>query len=76
MAEVDVNVGRMLDAIDRLGITRNTIVFWCTDNGAEGAAAVARIVRTLVGLLQQRDGRRHPHAVPGPLARADSRRAA
>ena len=25
----------MLDAIERLGITRNTIVFWCTDNGAE-----------------------------------------
>jgi arylsulfatase A-like enzyme len=36
MAEVDYNVGLMLDAIDRLGVTRNTIVFWCTDNGAEG----------------------------------------
>ena len=36
MAEVDFNVGRMLDAIERLGITRNTIVFWCADNGAEG----------------------------------------
>jgi arylsulfatase len=35
MAELDANVGRVLDAIDRLGITRNTIVFWCTDNGAE-----------------------------------------
>ena len=33
MAEVDHNVGMMLD--DRLGIRRNTIVFWCTDNGAE-----------------------------------------
>jgi arylsulfatase len=35
MAELDANVGRVLDAIDRLGITRNTIVLWCTDNGAE-----------------------------------------
>jgi arylsulfatase len=25
----------VLDAIDRLGIARNTIVMWCTDNGAE-----------------------------------------
>jgi arylsulfatase len=35
MAELDTNVGRVLDAIDALGIARNTIVFWCTDNGAE-----------------------------------------
>jgi len=35
MAEVDYNVGLVLDAIDRLGISRNTIVLWCTDNGAE-----------------------------------------
>ena len=35
MAEMDHNVGMILDAIDRLGIARNTIVFWCTDNGSE-----------------------------------------
>ena len=35
MADLDDNVGRVLDAIDRLGIARNTIVLWCTDNGAE-----------------------------------------
>jgi arylsulfatase len=35
MADVDYNVGLVLDALDRLGITDNTIVFWCTDNGAE-----------------------------------------
>jgi arylsulfatase len=35
MAEMDANVGRVLDAIDRLGIARNTIVLWCTDNGPE-----------------------------------------
>lgn len=35
MADVDYNVGLVLDAIKRLGIERNTIVFWCTDNGSE-----------------------------------------
>jgi len=35
MADVDHNVGIVLNAIKRLGIERNTIVFWCTDNGAE-----------------------------------------
>lgn len=35
MADVDYNTGLVLDAIDRLGIADNTIVIWCTDNGAE-----------------------------------------
>jgi arylsulfatase len=35
MAEVDHNVGLVLDALDRLKIASNTIVFWCADNGAE-----------------------------------------
>ena len=35
MAETDYNVGLVLDAIDRLKVTRNTIVLWCPDNGAE-----------------------------------------
>ena len=35
MADLDDNVGRVLGAIERLGIEENTIVFWCTDNGAE-----------------------------------------
>jgi arylsulfatase len=36
MAEVDHNVGLVLDAIKRLGIDENTMVLWCADNGAEG----------------------------------------
>jgi arylsulfatase A-like enzyme len=36
MADVDHNVGIVLSGLKRLGIERNTIVFWCTDNGAEG----------------------------------------
>jgi arylsulfatase len=35
MAEVDSNTGLILDAIDRLGIQRNTLVIWISDNGAE-----------------------------------------
>lgn len=35
MADIDYNVGLVLDALERLGQTDNTIVFWCTDNGAE-----------------------------------------
>jgi arylsulfatase A-like enzyme len=35
MAELDKNVGIILDEIARLKIDRNTIVLWCTDNGAE-----------------------------------------
>ena len=35
MADVDHNVGLILSAIDRLGISENTLVFWCSDNGAE-----------------------------------------
>ena len=35
MAEVDYNVGLVLDALDRLQVANNTIVMWCADNGAE-----------------------------------------
>ena len=35
MADVDHNVGLVLDALKRLGVERNTLVLWCTDNGAE-----------------------------------------
>lgn len=35
MADVDYNTGLVLDALKRLGIEQNTIVIWCTDNGAE-----------------------------------------
>lgn len=35
MADVDHNVGLILEELKRLGITENTIVVWCSDNGAE-----------------------------------------
>ena len=74
MADVDYNVGLVLDAIDRLGIKENTIVFWCTDNGAEDAKALARFIGAMERLLQFRDGGRgHPHSLCHPVARPYSR---
>ena len=35
MADMDHNVGLVLEAIKRLGIENNTLVIWCADNGAE-----------------------------------------
>ncbi len=35
LAEMDFNVGTMLDAVDRLGIRDNTIVVFMSDNGPE-----------------------------------------
>lgn len=36
MADVDHNVGLILASLERLGIGNDTMVLWCTDNGAEG----------------------------------------
>ena len=36
MADVDHNVGLILAGLERLGLERDTMVLWCTDNGAEG----------------------------------------
>src|SRR5262245_5779531 len=36
MADVDYNTGLVLQALKRLNLDRNTMVLWCTDNGAEG----------------------------------------
>ncbi len=35
LAEMDHNVGQLLEAVDRLGIRNNTIVIFTSDNGAE-----------------------------------------
>jgi arylsulfatase A-like enzyme len=33
MADVDHNVGLVMNALGRLKLDENTLVFWCTDNG-------------------------------------------
>ena len=35
LAEIDYRAGQVLDAIDELGITDNTLVIWFSDNGPE-----------------------------------------
>lgn len=35
MADVDYNVGLIMNALKRMKIDNNTLVIWCTDNGAE-----------------------------------------
>jgi hypothetical protein len=35
VADVDYNVGLILKELERLGIEKNTLVIWCSDNGAE-----------------------------------------
>mgnify|MGYP003521400141 CR=1 FL=1 len=35
MMDVDFNEGLVLSALRRMGLDRNTLVMWCTDNGAE-----------------------------------------
>ena len=35
MADVDYNVGLILKQLEKSGIEKNTLVIWCTDNGAE-----------------------------------------
>ncbi len=36
MADVDHNVGLILGSLEKLGVEKDTMVLWCTDNGAEG----------------------------------------
>ncbi len=35
MADVDYNVGLILKELEKLGVEKNTLVIWCSDNGAE-----------------------------------------
>jgi arylsulfatase A-like enzyme len=35
MADVDYNVGLILEALEKSGVDKNTLVIWCSDNGAE-----------------------------------------
>ena len=57
------------------GSRRNTIVLWCTDNGAEQRRPWRGSSGPWSGFYNTRDGRRHPHAVHHPLAGPDSGRA-
>ncbi|MCC6796255.1 MAG: arylsulfatase [Candidatus Hydrogenedentes bacterium] len=49
VANIDENVGRVLDAIDRLGIRENTIVLFMTDNGTQAPADAPRFNANMRG---------------------------
>jgi arylsulfatase A-like enzyme len=55
--ELDGAVGRLLDALDRLGVTRDTLVIFSSDNGGPVGAVSPEVMRALEAGL----------AVNGPL---------
>ena len=74
LAEMDHNVGQMLDAVDRLGIRDNTIVIFASDNGPEFIKPWDGWAGPWRGQYFTALGRRHPRAVHDPLARQGARR--
>ena len=51
VAEMDHNIGEMLDTLDRLGIREDTIVIFASDNGPEEVAAYPRHIGLLARSL-------------------------
>ena len=73
MAELDANVGRVLDAHRPPEARAQHDRVVVHGQRRRAAAALARLVGSVVRLLQHRDGRRRPHAVHHPLAGTHSR---
>ena len=69
MAEMDRNVGVILDTIAKLGIDPRHARHLGERRRRRGAPSVAGHCRTLARLLQHGHGRRHPNALHDPLAR-------
>jgi arylsulfatase len=75
LAEMDENVGQMLDAVDRLGVRDNTIVIFTSDNGAEFTQPWDGWAGPWRGQYFTALGGRHPRTVHDPLARQSAHRA-
>jgi hypothetical protein len=68
LAEMDHNVGQMLDAVDRLGIRDNTIVIFASDNGPEFIKPWDGWGRAMARPVFHRVGRWHPRSLHVSLA--------
>jgi len=66
---VDTNVGRLLDELDRMGLTDNTIIVFFSDNGGEGTVTDNSPIREGKGFLYE-GGIRVPLIIkwPGHIA--------
>ena len=66
--DLDTGVGRVLDSLDRLGLTGNTFVIYMSDNGASGGK---RVLAGGKGGMWE-GGIRVPFIVRGPSVKANS----
>jgi iduronate 2-sulfatase len=66
---VDAQVGRLLDALDRLGLARNTIVVVWSDHGYHSGRARRRLAESAASSRNPR-ARRCSSAIPPPAATA------
>ena len=80
ITRMDRNIGRLVDALEQRGLTRETLIIFTSDNGAtfefgnQGTSAALDSNRPFRGQKRTALGRGHPGPRARLLARAHSRR--